>query len=193
MGLSIRTTPAEIAIKTTPASLNPHTIYAKLELRQKEPLVKIKTEQAMVLIDQYPCFAEEGLKNNFDFMKEQAQKGHQSVFKYTGKIAQDGDDMARIGYHANIMINIAKNSAIHRHDFNMDYIPKSRPKISYTGGTLELEAEFRNNPGEINGVSGTYIPGKRICNYTPPVVDIQVVSYGSIDIKYTGNGLDTYI
>lgn len=191
MGLSIRTTPAEIAIETKPASLNMHTTYAKLELKQKPPLINIKTEQAMIQIDQYPCFAEEGLKNNFDFIKEYAQKGLQSVTAYTGKIARNGDQMAKIGHHANIMINIAKNSAIDKKDFNVGYIPKSRPRISSTGGTVELKAQTINSVGEINGVTGNYIPGKISFNYTPPNVDIRVVSYGSVDIKYTG--VDTYI
>lgn len=193
MGLSIRTTPAEIAIETAPASLNAHTTYAKLELKQKPPLINIKTEQAMVLIDQYPCFAEEGLKNNADFMKEQAQRGHKSVISYTGKIARNGDEMAKIGHHANIMINIAKNEAITKHEFGLGYIPKSRPRISSTGGTVDLKAEFINNPGEINGVSGNYIPGKISYNYAPPKIDIRVVSYGSVDIRYSPNDVDAYI
>ncbi|PYG89114.1 hypothetical protein LY28_00937 [Ruminiclostridium sufflavum DSM 19573] len=193
MGLSIRTTPAEISIQSTPASLNAHTVYAKLELEQKPPLINIKTEQARILIDQYPCFAEEGLKNNVDFIKEQAQKGLQKAISYTGKIARNGDEMAKIGYHANIMINIAKNEAITKHEFGLGYIPKSRPRISSTGGTLDLKAEFRNNLGEINGVTGNYTPGKISYNYTPARVDISVVSYGSIDIRYTGNDVDAYI
>lgn len=191
MGLSIRTTPAEIAIETKQANLNMHVTNAKLEQKQKPPLIYIKTEQAMIQIDQYPCFAEEGLKNNFDFIKEYAQKGLQSVTAYTGKIARDGDEMAKIGHDANIMINIAKNSAIDKKDFNIGYIPKSRPRISSTGGTLELKAQSINSIGEINGVTGNYIPGKISYNYTPPIVDIRVVSYGTIDIKYTG--IDTYI
>ena len=193
MGLSIRTTPAEIAIKTTPASLNSHTTYAKLELKQKPPLINIKTEQAMILIDQYPCFAEEGLKNNADFMKEQAQRGHKSVISYTGKVARNGDEMAKIGHKANIMINIAKNEAITKHEFGLGYIPKSRPQISSTGGTVDLKAEFINNIGEINGVTGNYIPGEIRNNYTPPKVDIRVVSYGSVDIRYSPSDVDTYI
>lgn len=193
MGLSIRTTPAEIAIKTTPANLNAHTTYAKLELKQKPPLINIDFEQATVLIDQYPCFAEEGLKNNQDFIKEQAQKGLKNVTEYTGRVARNGDEMAKIGHKANIMINIAKNEAVTKHEFGLGTIPKARPRISSTGGKLDLKAEFINNPGEINGVSGNYIPGKITYNYTPPNVDIRVVSYGSIDIRYSPNDVDTYV
>ncbi len=193
MGLSISTTPAKIAIETVPAELEMHVKNAELRLKQKQPKMNIETEPLVVMIDQYQCFAEAGLKNISDFAREQGQKGLQSVTAYTGKIASDGDAMARIGYRANIMINIAKNSAIKKRDFNVDFIPKSRPKITVTGGTVDLKAEFINNIGEINGVTGQYIPADIRFKYKPPNVDIRVVSYGSVDIKYTGNSIDGYI
>lgn len=191
MGISISTTPTKLAIETTPGGLETHTRDAQLTLRQKQAKVNIQTQQPIIQIDQYQCFAEAGLKNNSDFAIEQGQKGHQSVIAYTGKIAQEGDAMAKIGHKANIMINIAKNSAIDKHDFNVGFIPKSRPKIDVIGGTVDIRAEFRNNPGEINGVTGNYTPAARNYNYTPTKVDVRVESYGSVDIRYTG--LDTYI
>lgn len=193
MGLSISTTPAEIAIETIPGGLNWKTRNANLEVKQKPPLVNIKTEPPVVLIDQYQCFAESGLKNNYDFMKEQAQKGIQSIITYTGKVAQNGDAMAKIGHKANIMINIAKNSAVTKHEFGLGSMPKSRPKIHVTGGTLDMKAEVRDNIGEINGVSCSYTAGDINFNYTAVKVDVRVVSYGSIDIKYTGNNVDGYV
>jgi hypothetical protein len=193
MGLSINTTPAQIAIETTPGGLDWHIRDAKLELRQKQAKVNIKTEQPMVLIDQYQCFAEEGLKNNFDFIKQQAQKGYQNLVKYIGREARNGDAMAKIGHHANIMINIAKNESVTRHEFGIGMIPKSRPTIQVSGGTVDIEAEFRNHIGEINGVTGNYTAGDMNFNYTATKVDIRMASYGSIDIRYTGNNVDGYI
>lgn len=193
MGISISTTPTRIAVETTPGGLEYHTRAPKLELRQKQPQINIKTEPLLVMIDQYQCFAESGLKNNADFMSEQAQKGHQSIMAYTGKVARNGDAMAKIGHKANIMINIAKNEAVTKHEFGLGSMPKSRPKTHVTGGTVDIKAEFRNNPGEINGVTGNYSPGKINFNYTATKVDIRVESYGSVDIRYTGNGVDEYI
>jgi len=193
MGLSISTTPAKIAIETIPGGLNWHTRDAKLEQRQKQAKVNIKTEQPMILIDQYQCFAEEGLKNNIDLAREQAQKGYQNVMRYIGKVARDGDAMAKIGHKANIMINIAKNGAVTKHEFGIGSMPKSRTKISVTGGTVDIKAEFRNNIGEINGVTGKYTPAEMNFNYTPTKVNVRMVSYGSIDIRYTGNNVDGYV
>jgi hypothetical protein len=193
MGLTINTTPARIGIRTTPGKFEMHTRIAKLELKQRQAKVYIHTEQARVLIDQYPCFAEEGLKNNLDLAKAQAAKGYQNVMRVIAKKAQDGDAMAKIGNKANIMLNIIARDSIKTHEFGMVTIPKSRPKIDVVGGTVDIEPEFHNNVGEINGVSGHYIPGDVSISYTPSKVDIVMLSYGSIDIKYEGNNVDTYI
>ncbi len=193
MGLSIRTTPAQLEINTYPAGLKYNIKEAELSIRQKQPLIEIKTEMPVVLIDQYQCFAEAGLKNNADIMKEQAQKGYNCVLKFIAKKAQDGDAMKRIGHKANIMIDIAKRSAIKKYDFNVGFIPKSRPEFDLKGGTVDLEAEFRNNLGEINGVTCGYKPGDVQFNYIPGKVDIRMKSYGSINITYTGENVDQYI
>lgn len=193
MLLSINTTPAEIAIETKPGHTNVKARDAKLELRQKQPKLNIKTEQPKLLIDQYQCFADAGLKNNFDFIKTQAQKGYSKVMQYTAKEARDGDAMARIGHKANIMINIIKRESVTRHEFGLGTMPKSRPKIDVVEGKVDINPEFINNPGEINGVSGSYTPADIDFNYTPAVVDIRMVSYGSVDIKYLGNNVDGYI
>lgn len=188
MGLSIHTTPAMLSIKTYPGKFDMKVVDAKLEQKQRHAEMNIKTVQPMVLIDQYQCFAEAGLKNNSDFMKEQANKGYSQIMKYTAKVARDGDSMARIGRRANIMINIIKQEAMKTYDFNMTSMPKSRPRISMTGGTLDIQFENRNGPGEINGVSGNYTPGHINYNYTPSTVDIRVESYGSVDIEYFAEG-----
>ncbi|MHB8064212.1 MAG: DUF6470 family protein [Ruminiclostridium sp.] len=193
MGLSINTTPAKIAIETIPGGLDWHIRDAKLEQRQKQGEINIETEQPLILIDQYQCFAESGLKNNIDLAREQAQKGYQKLLSYIGKEARDGDAMAKIGHKANIMINIAKNSAVTKHEFGIGLMPRSRPKIQVTGGTVDIEAEFRNHIGEINGVTSSYKAGDMNFNYTATKVDVRMVSYGSIDIRYTGNNLDGYV
>lgn len=188
MGLSIRTTPPQISARTTQGGLDIRTQQAKLDISQKQPFVKIRTEQPMVLIDQSQCFAEEGLKSMSQVMSEQAQKGIQAAQAFTGKKSRDGDAMAKIGHKASIMINIAKNSAIKKHEFGMGYMPHSRPKIDVKGGTVELEAQEINNPGEINGVSYKYTPGDIKAKYTASRVDFSVVP-GTININYTPGDL----
>ncbi len=193
MGLSIQTTPAKISIETVNCKIERKSERARLELKQQQPVVNIKTELPRVLIDQYECFAEEGLKNNLDLLKEQSNYAYQHTMEYIARISQDGDAMAKIGKKANIMIDIAQRNSVTTHEFGMVTMPMSRPKIEAVGGTVEFDPEPINNIGMRNGVIGTYIPPQTEFNYTPSSVNTRVVSYGSIEIKYTGNNVDSYI
>ncbi len=193
MGLAINTTPARYEIKVTPARLEWKTRNADLRITQKPPLIKIDTEQPLLKIDQYQCFAEEGLKNNIDQARDSAKKGYANLMKYIAKEARDGDAMAQIGHKANIMLNIIRQDSRNMHEFGLGSMPTSRPKVELIRGSLKLEAEERNNPGEINGVSGNYTAGDINFRYIPWNVDMRMLSYGSIDVKYTGNKVNTYI
>lgn len=193
MGLTIKTTPARYEIKVTPAKLEWKTRNADLRIIQKPPLIKIDTEQPLLKIDQYQCFAEEGLKNNIDQARNSARKGYQNLMKYIAKEARDGDAMAKIGHKANIMLDIIRKDSMTMHEFGLGSMPKSRPKVELIRGSLKLEAAERNSPGEINGVSGTYTAGDIDFRYTPWNVDMRMLSYGSIDVKYTGSSVDTFI
>ncbi len=193
MGLEIRTTPARIELERIPGRFNINTRNARLELTQKHAKVNIATEQPRVLINQYPCFAEEGLKNNTDLSLEWAQRGYQAAMEFIAKKAQDGDAMTKIGNKANIMIDIARRNMQTVHEFGFGTMPVSRPEFDVVGGTVELEAEFRNNTGEINGVTGNFIPNEINFEFTPAVIRSRMASYGSIDIRYTGNKVDAYV
>ncbi len=193
MGLFIQTTPARISIETVDCKIERKSMMARLELKQKPPVVNIKTELPRVLIDQYECFAEEGLKNNYDLLKEQSDNAYRHVMEYIARVSQDGDAMAKIGNKANIMIDIAQRNSVTTHEFGMVTVPMSRPKIDAVGGTVEFDPEPINDIGMRNGVTGTYIPAQADFNYTPGKVNTRVESYGSIEIKYTGNNVDSYI
>ncbi len=193
MGLTITSTPARLYIERIPEKLNIQTNAAKLELTQKHAKVNIETEQIRVKINQYPCFAEEGLKNSLDLAKELTEIANASVREYIAKKTQNGDDMKKIGNKANIMLdNIARDS-VTKHEFGMVTMPTSRPIISFEGGSVQILAEFRNNKGEMNGVTGTYTPGSVNIDYTPAKINIQMKSYGALDIKYVGSFIDATV
>lgn len=193
MGLAITSTPARLEIEHTMGRLNFQTTNARLDITQKQAKVNIETEHVKIKIDQYPCFAEEGLKNNRDLTKEMADRAEQNVMEYIAKKSQDGDAMKKIGNKANIMIDIIARDSVTKHEFGMVTMPIARPIITYEGGSVNIEPEFRNNIGEINGVSGTYTPGKVNFQYTPGKININMKSYGSLQIKYVGNSIDTFI
>lgn len=193
MGISITTTPARIAFERIPGSFEMKVKNAQLELQQNHAKINISTEQPRILIDQYQCFAEEGLKNNFDFAKEQAQNGYQSAMDYIAKKAQDGDAMAKIGRKANIMIDIIARDSVTTHEFGMVTMPMSRPQIDVEGGTVTIEVEPQNGIGKINGVTGRFIEGEVSYSFTPAQINFQTLAYASVNISYSGNNVDRFI
>ncbi len=191
MALSIRTTNIQLDYQRTPASLSIHSNAASLELRQKHAKVNIETELPRVLIDQYESFASAGLKNNYDFIKEAAERGQENAIEVIGKRAQDGKLLAAIENNGNPIAFIAKRDAFPEHEFVLDFIPKARPKIEVTG-EIRIDPE-RNSEGVNNGVEGNYIPGSVDIEFTPARININVIRYPSVDIRYTGNNYDKSI
>ncbi len=190
MALEIRSAPALIGIDRTPSSLEMETRSARLEFRQKHAKVNIETEPARVEIDQYQCFAEAGLKNNFDFMKEITDRAKQQALEFVGKTASDGTRLAAIEKGGNPIVDISVRDAWPQHEFGLDTIPKSRPQYTVKGG-VKLEPE-RNGEGTSNGVEGNFIPGNLNINYRPAVVNVYLRQQPSISIRYLGENIDAY-
>lgn len=182
MGLSIHTTNIELGIERTPSSLKIETQNARLEQHQKHAKVNIRTEKPRVLIDQYECFAEAGLKNNYDFIKEAAQLGYRQVMDFIGKTAQDGYTLAAIEKGGNPIAAIAARDAFPQKEFGLAFIPQSRPRIDVIG-SVDIQWD-RNWEGANTGVDGTYTPGNVSFNFQPAKLDIYVKQYPSVDIRY---------
>ena len=185
MNISIRTTDIQLGINRTPSSLNMDTEISRLELHQKHAKVNISTEKPRVLIDQYQCFAEAGLKNNGDFAKAAAQRGYRQAIKVVGQTVRDGYSLAAIEYGGNPIAEIGKRNAYPEKQFNLAFIPKSRPKIEVVG-SIDTQWD-KNSAGVKNGVEGRYHKGYVRMDFEPTKIDIYVKQYPSIDITYEGS------
>lgn len=190
MGITINQTYARIGIERTPFRLEMESQQAKLEFRQKHAKINIDTELPRIEIDQYECFASAGLKGTSDLAREAAQRGYQQAIEYIGKVAADGDMLAAIENGGNPIADIAARDAYPQHEFNVDFIPKARPKITVRGG-IKFDPE-RNAEGANNGVDGTFIPGYLNIKFTPSRIRVYMAQYNSITIKYQGDYIDIY-
>jgi hypothetical protein len=182
MGLTIQTTDIQLGVEHIPSQLNIRTQNARLEMHREQAELKIHTEQPKVHIDQYECFAEEGLKNNYDFAKEAAQKGYRQVLKYTGQAVQDGYAMAAVENGGNAISSIARRNMLQTDEYGMDFIPKSRPKVEVSGG-MNIRWDT-NAEGALNGIDGDYIQGNVDIHYEPAKINTYVKQYPSIKISY---------
>jgi len=192
MALQISRTDARLHIETTPSHLSIQTRQAKLELSHKDAKVEIRSEMPRVVIDQSECFATSGLMKPVDLTRTAGQRAMQHALAYTGKIAADGDAMAAIENDINVIAAIAQRDSVTEHEFGIDYIPKARPKITVTGG--EIEVNIKDEAiGPTNGVKGTIIPGDISFDYTPSKVIIKLAQRPSIRIKYVPSKFDAYV
>jgi hypothetical protein len=191
MGLIIDQTNAMIGVERTPGDLEIRSRNAKLELHQKFAEVNIHTELPKVKIDQYECFATAGLKGNFDFTKYWSQIAYQQVMEYIGKTAADGYTLAAIENGGNPIKEIAVRDSSPVHEFGIDFIPKARPQIDFTG-SIDIEWE-RTWEGTNNGVDGDFNPGSVNINFEPASISTYVKQYPSINIEYQGNMIDSKI
>ena len=191
MGLSISRTDIKLGMESSPARLEMQSQPARIDFHHTDAKLNIRTDPPRVTIDQYECFAEAGLKNNYDLLKDASSRAYQHIMEYIGQTAEDGRTLAAIENGGNPIAAIAARDAFPVHEFGIGFIPQSRPKIDVTG-SVQIEPVLDSN-GATNSITGDYTPGSLNINYIPWQLNIYVKQYPSINIKYEGNLIDTII
>lgn len=183
--LRITTTNAQLAIETRKAQMNMNSTQPKLNINKVDTRLEMESELPKVLIDQYQCFAEAGLKNNMDILLEAKQLAMQKAAEYTAKIVADGNRLAAIESGDNPIPDFAERDAFPEKEFGYGTIPTSRPKIDVKGHLtikpVHGKLEFNNEPGSLN------------VDVTPHEVNIYLKQKPSVEIEYLGEKVDTRI
>ena len=155
--LRIDKTDALLGINTIPTKQKIVQRTADFEMQQKHVKVQIKSEPIRVQIDQTQCFNEAGLKSISAFMDEISAEGKQAVMEGISRTVSEGNTLAGIENKSDAIAEIAASNSIRTFDFNIDFIPKSRPKIEFVGGTVDIKVDegyvditFRPNKPEID-------------------------------------------
>lgn len=184
--LRITTTDALISINTTPTKVKITQPRADFEMHQKQAKVITKMEPGQIIIDQSQCFNEAGLKNNVAFLDDMKQRATQDFLQGIDRTTSEGNTMAAIENNVNALAEIALNNSIQTYDFNIDFIPKSRPIIDFKGGRIDIQ------------VDEGYVEIKAKPNL--PTIDVEVGGIEfylrqkpDIKIEYIGNALDKTI
>lgn len=125
------------------ANVGSHVSQPSAELRAdtKPVKVEIHTEQVKVLIDQRQCFNESGLMDNGTLAADVAQRGKQGALEGVGRRVSEGNYMASVKSGKTPIADIAFNNFFENKEFNMVTMPRSRPKIEITGGTVDIKVE----------------------------------------------------
>lgn len=189
MSLSITQTYAKVGVERTPHALTVRTDRAQLEMEQQYAKVQIQTELPRVEIDQYEAFASAGLKKPIDLSREEAHYARKNALQYIGKIASDGDRYASIESGGSPIADIAERDAYPVHEFNIDFIPKARPKINVTGGDVKIKTNA-NPIGLFNGISYKYTKGNQEIEFRPSELSFYLKQKASLKIEYRQPNID---
>jgi len=174
-----------IQITKQNAVIGHQTNNARIEYSQAKGQWNMRTQKAQmevspglpqIRIDQTIPFAEAGLKTLPMLMKEYSDLGKQYALEGTARRAQEGDMMARPPY-GNAVQRIAMSKLPTRADFNIKFIPQSRPEIDF----VNIE---KNISWQLGGSERTYNISEGQFNYTPGGVDIYMEQHSSISFQY---------
>lgn len=182
--LRIEHTYGQIGIDAYNSELQIQSKLSKLNLQHSDAKIQIEKESPKVVIDQHECFATAGLKNVFELTDEAAQLGMQQSMEYAAKKAAEGDALANIKSKSNTIAEIARQNTVDQHEFNIDLIPKARPKIE-----IEGYIKFSLEKGQVVGnIEDGYID----INFSNPRLDMYLKVKPSLSIEYIGNNFDAY-
>lgn len=173
--IQINTQRAIIGVHTNNAKIEYTTPQGHWEMQTTKAQMEISPGMPQVRIDQSIPFAEAGRKTLSMLVQDYADLGKQAVLEGTARRAQEGDVMARPPY-GNGVQRIIMSKLPTRADFNIKFIPMSKPEIDF----VNLFKEISWQPG---GSERTYIKGTGEFNYSPGGVDIYMEQYPSIDIQ----------
>lgn len=173
--LDIRTLPTLLSYHSQNAQLNQRFIRPVLQMETTPAVVETHQPQGELTIDQTPCRYSIGLKNNTDFVRDNAALGRQTVMDAIAQIVEEGNQLAGIENKTNALADIAANAMISEiPDITWAHI--ASPEISYQA-----------NPVEFNPIAGqlnyTFQPGTIQSDYQPASLNIQVTQYPSIKIS----------
>lgn len=177
--LQINHTWPQIGINRTPGRFEMQSPGYTLDMSITQAKLEMKSTPPKITIDQSQCFSEAGLKGNAELSAENASYSRSEMLKSIGRIADQGNQLANIPDAVNAIPDQGYYNAFEQFDkeFNMDTIPKSRPKIDVIEGTLDIQV--------IEGtVSNNSIPQKTSLQYQRGAVEVYLKQRPSLDVRF---------
>ncbi|AFQ45767.1 DUF6470 family protein [Desulfosporosinus meridiei] len=174
--INISTQPIRLDYTNNSAKLSRQTTQPKVEIETTPPTVEIYQPRGELTIDQYPCRYSIGLKNIADFARDNAALGRQTAMDAIARIAQEGNQLARIESKTDAIVDIAANSALSEAP-EITYAYIESPEIHYQANPVQFNPKY--GKVELNLKRGT-IEG----NYQPGSVNVQVTQYPSVEISF---------
>lgn len=186
MDLKITQQFGQIGINYAQARMDIRTGQADMQLITVPPEIEINIDYPRVHIDQTQALADIGYKKVVALEAEHAGEGRVTMLAGIGRMAVEGDSLARsAGKGRGIIADIAWQNSFDSHDFNVDVIPHTPPKIWFTGGiNINVRSGYVRLQVEENYPKIEFTPGK---------VNIYLEQEPLLKIEAAGTYLDLVI
>ncbi|MEG6585000.1 DUF6470 family protein [Dendrosporobacter sp. 1207_IL3150] len=135
--LNISQQPAKLELNISDPKLNIKTTPPKILMTTEPAVVEINRTDGKLEIDQYPCRYSIGFKNSFDLLHDAAQEGRQAALEGVGRIAAEGDRLARVESKEDAIVNIASETTI-KEPYEITWARIASPNLHYEPGKVEF-------------------------------------------------------
>lgn len=176
--IRINQSSAQIGLKISKPGMRMQTRDPLLKLKQTLPRAELKLEGARVDLDSTRCWAEIGIKRPLAFTRDNAQKGYQACFSYTGQVASEGDMMAHPEkYNIENIMAYFGSKAFEKFDFNVTQIPRSPVDVEIIPARTEIN-------WQMGRVKGDFQPGDMTVKGIWGRVDVYLRQKAGIKTEY---------
>ena len=181
--LNVATQAIKTEINIQKASLDSQTTMPQIKITTEAAKVEIHQPNGELTIDQTKSRYAMGIKNIGDLCRDNGQDGKQAAIEAVGRIAEDGNRLARIESKEYAVVEMAADKNIsEQRELTLASIP--RPEISYKRNPPQINVtdaklDIVVNPRE--SVEGKFHPGK---------VELRVIQYPSIKMWISENKVD---
>ncbi|WP_371362987.1 putative protein YviE [Sporomusa rhizae] len=176
---------AKISISTTRAEMNLSTTRPQLSMENEPAKVEISQPKGELDIDWDPFRASYGIKTCSQVSRDYAELGRQAALEGIGRIAEEGNRMAKIESKEDPMVAMAAESTLPPEP-EITWSWLEPPSIRYTAHPVK----FKPSPGHL---TVKFTPGTVDMNYKPANVDIRMAQYPSVKMWVTDNSVDINI
>lgn len=180
--IEIQTVPIEIQMKVTNARLEYARGTAQMEISREKGGLQIRSNPIKVNIDTFEA-RNSVTPTTMRSIEQAAQRGQQAAYQATAVLSQKGRMMMEAKIGDQVISQLARQSTMGQPaDVNIQFLPKTGPDISWSGGELNIRYEMDklNFDWRMEQMKFTFVPGD---------IEFTMTQRPDVIIKYVGGPL----
>jgi hypothetical protein len=177
--IEIKSIPMSMEFKINKARYEIVSTHATFEMTRDKGGLKMQMKPTKLNIDTVEARYSAGIKSAMRSVEDSAQKGIQAAYKATARYAEEGNLMLDINFMDNPIPEIAMRRFMSDVDFNIGFIPSTRPDISWEPGELSINFEMDKLNFDWN------VERPQI-NFIPGSIEFIINEYPRVEINYVG-------